>query len=44
MHDGCAQTLADRFSPGGGGDSRHGNTSQRTAAERTDLISFLTSL
>jgi hypothetical protein len=44
MHDGCAQTLADRFSPGCGGDGRHGNTSQLAAAERTDLIAYLASL
>jgi hypothetical protein len=44
MHDGCAQTLADRFSPVCGGDGRHGNTSQLTAAERTDLIAYLASL
>jgi DNA-binding beta-propeller fold protein YncE len=44
MHDGCAQTLADRFSAGCGGDSRHGNTSQLTAAERADLISYLANL
>jgi CxxC motif-containing protein (DUF1111 family) len=44
MHDGCAQSLEDRFTPGCGGDNRHGNTAQLTAAKRSDLITFLGSL
>jgi cytochrome c peroxidase len=44
MHDGCAATLADRFGNKCGGDLRHGNTSQLTAAEIGDLIAYLESL
>jgi mono/diheme cytochrome c family protein len=44
MHDGCAKTLADRFSSKCGGDQRHGNTSQLTPAQIGDLIAYLESL
>jgi mono/diheme cytochrome c family protein len=44
MHDGCAATLADRFSPGCGGGDKHGATSALTAAQRADLVSYLDSL
>jgi len=45
MHDGCAQTLADRFTDAscGGGD-QHGVTSQLSDADRSDLIAYLQSL
>jgi cytochrome c peroxidase len=43
LHDGRALTLADRFSPLGGGDS-HGTTSQLSQAQITDLVNFLESL
>lgn len=43
MHDGCAQTLADRFDPACGGD-KHGNTADLDDAMRRDLIAFLETL
>ncbi len=43
MHDGCASTLLDRFGPCGGGDA-HGKTSQLSAAQIDDLVTFLESL
>ena len=45
MHDGCAKTLADRFSNEkcGGGD-RHGNVSDLTSNELSDLVAFLQSI
>jgi hypothetical protein len=46
MHDGCAATLADRFSPirdCGGGDL-HGNTGQLTVEQISDLTAYITTL
>ena len=45
MHDGCAETLADRFSNEkcGGGD-RHGNVRDLTSNELSDLVAFLQSI
>jgi hypothetical protein len=43
MHQGCAATLQDRFGPCGGGD-RHGQTSQLTVEQRSDLIAYLETL
>jgi len=43
LHDGCAATLQDRFGPCGGGD-KHGNTSQLTAEEISDLVVYLETL
>jgi hypothetical protein len=45
MHDGCAPTLAARFSNTicGGGDA-HGKTSQLTPAQLADLVGYLESL
>ena len=43
LHDGCAQTLRDRFGPCGGGDS-HGHTSQLSTAQLADLIAYLETL
>jgi cytochrome c peroxidase len=45
MHNGCAPTLADRFSSAacGGGD-KHGATSTLTAAQLGDLTAYLESL
>jgi len=43
MHDGCAETLADRFSSCGG-DERHGRTAHLDAAQRADLVVYLESL
>jgi DNA-binding beta-propeller fold protein YncE len=42
MHDGCAATLLDRFSCGGG--DLHGHTSQLTAPQLADLVAYLESL
>jgi len=45
MHDGCAATLADRFSLSGcGGGDAHGRTSQLSQAEVADLIAYLESI
>jgi hypothetical protein len=45
MHNGCAKTLADRFSSTGcGGDERHGLTSKLNASQIADLIAYLESL
>jgi mono/diheme cytochrome c family protein len=44
MHNGCAQTLADRFNPTCGGGDKHGVTSTLTAAQLSDLEAYLESL
>ena len=44
MHNGCAQTLAERFDGKCGGGDRHGITSTMTGADITDLIAFLNSI
>lgn len=46
MHDGCAATLADRFSPtsGCGGGDFHGKTAQLDAAQLADLVVYLETL
>jgi mono/diheme cytochrome c family protein len=44
MHDGCAGTLKDRFTPACGGGDKHGHTSQLTAVQIDDLVSYLTTL
>ncbi|MEM9189328.1 MAG: hypothetical protein AAGF12_09140 [Myxococcota bacterium] len=43
MHDGCADTVDDRFDPECGGFN-HGNWSGLSQAEQQDLVSFLESL
>ncbi|HKU41405.1 MAG TPA: cytochrome c, partial [Polyangiales bacterium] len=43
MHDGCAETLIDRFGSCGGGD-KHGHTSDLSKSELSDLIAYLESL
>jgi mono/diheme cytochrome c family protein len=45
MHDGCAETLMDRFTDEacGGGD-QHGKTSHLSGDELGDLVSFLRTL
>jgi mono/diheme cytochrome c family protein len=43
MHNGCAPSLIERFSPCGGGD-KHGNTSQLQAEQVSDLVAYLESL
>ena len=44
IHDGCAKTLADRFGATCGGGDLHGKTSQLTAAQVSDLVSYLETL
>ncbi len=43
MHDGCADTLRERFDPDCGGD-RHGRTSHLAESQIGDLVSYLESL
>src|SRR5690606_10381345 len=43
IHDGCAETLKDRFSPCGGGDA-HGKTSHLTGEQLDDLVAYLETL
>jgi hypothetical protein len=43
MHDGCADTLDDRFDPACGG-ADHGNIDSLTDAERADLSAYLGSI
>ena len=44
LHDGCAPTLADRFSPTCGGGDAHGKTSQLSPAQVSDLVAYLETL
>jgi len=44
MHDGCAKTLADRFTAPCGGGDLHGHTSQLTPAQVADLVAYLETL
>jgi mono/diheme cytochrome c family protein len=44
MHDGCAETMAERFEPSCGGGDKHGHTSQLDAREIADLVSYLNTL
>jgi cytochrome c peroxidase len=41
MHDGCAQSLRDRFEPACGGGDRHGHTSQLEPPQIDELIAYL---
>lgn len=43
MHDGCADSLIDRFDPACGGDS-HGDVSSLDQAQLNDLVAYLESL
>jgi cytochrome c peroxidase len=43
MHNGCAETLRDRFGACGGGD-KHGVTSRLAPGQIDDLVSFLNTL
>ncbi len=43
LHDGCAETLHDRFGACGGGD-KHGKTAQLKDGQVDDLVAFLESL
>jgi cytochrome c peroxidase len=45
MHTGCAATLDDRFVKAGcGGGEDHGHTTQLTANQRADLVTYLETL
>ena len=44
LHDGCATTLADRFTATCGGGDSHGKTSQLTPAQVSDLVAYLETL
>jgi hypothetical protein len=44
LHTGCAPTLEARLTDPCGGGDRHGVTSQLTAEQRADLVTFLESL
>ena len=45
MHNGCAKTLADRFSDTAcGGGSKHGNVAGFSSNEMSDLITYLLSI
>jgi mono/diheme cytochrome c family protein len=44
MHNGCAQTLADRFTATCGGGDKHGATSKLTQPQISDLVAYLNSL
>jgi mono/diheme cytochrome c family protein len=44
LHNGCATTLRDRFTPSCGGGDLHGHTSQLSAAQIDDLVSYLQTL
>jgi mono/diheme cytochrome c family protein len=44
LHNGCAATLLDRFSPPCGGGNQHGNTLQLSADQIGDLVAYLQSL
>ena len=45
MHDGCAKTLADRFTTRcGGEDNRHGVVSSLSAGQIADLVAYLETL
>ena len=43
LHDGCARTMADRFSPACG-DQLHGNVGSLPVQQRSDLAAFLDTL
>jgi hypothetical protein len=44
MHDGCAKTLADRFTAPCGGGDKHGSTSRLTPDQISDLTAFVETL
>jgi hypothetical protein len=43
MHNGCAQTLRDRFNPSCGGN-KHGGVADLTSGQLSDLIAYLESI
>jgi mono/diheme cytochrome c family protein len=44
MHDGCAKTLLDRFTPSCGGGDQHGVTSKLSKPQLQDLAAYLDTL
>ncbi len=44
LHNGCAATLSDRFSPACGGGDKHGMTSTLAPSDVSDLVSYLETL
>jgi hypothetical protein len=44
MHDGCAETMLERFDESCGGGERHGRTEHLSQAEIEDLVAYLESL
>ena len=44
IHNGCANTLADRFNPACGGGDLHGSTSTLDTTQIGDLVAYLESL
>jgi hypothetical protein len=44
LHDCCAATLTDRFTPTCGGGDLHGKTSQLSVAQVSDLVAYLETL
>lgn len=44
MHNGCAQTIKERFSPACGGGDAHGMVSHLNDAQLDDLVAYLASL
>ena len=44
LHNGCAATLRDRFTPSCGGGEQHGRTADLTSAQLDDLVAYLETL
>src|SRR5690606_37837415 len=44
MHNGCAKTLRDRFTPACGGGDAHGITSHLNESQVDDLVAYLATL
>jgi hypothetical protein len=44
MHNGCAETLNERFSSECGGGAQHGVTSHLSDGQKADLVAYLESL
>jgi cytochrome c peroxidase len=44
MHNGCAKTLAERFSPSCGGGDKHGVTSSLAPTQIADLVAYMETL
>jgi mono/diheme cytochrome c family protein len=44
LHNGCAKTLEERFTPTCGGGDQHGVTSNLSASQIADLVAYLKTL